>query len=443
MSIYTGRADSGYTNYSGEIPHDVPPADILSIRRMERNTLEYFTAENWRKVGATLCQSRVLTHLDFSGCALTKEDVEALIAGCGSCSWPSLKAVNLSDNNGYGVLKAFHPMLKSMSALDTLVLERCNLGVNGAKLVADVLNHAKINNLHLSGNNLNDQGLESILSARNARHLVKFFVNGVKYSDRGSKFSDRGYEAMTQLLREATQLKMLSFDGPLNASQTKLMVDRISRDSMLEAITLFGRYASLPAELNDHFLNLVCNTSNVSTLCSSNHHFSGFKVRSFGSPYSGFDEKEFPKLSLALDINVQSASSDEAIRRKMRNFYFENEFDVKSFNEMDAALMPYILDLAMMTEVQSSGWTRRESKPRLVPNENLSSLYRLLRNCHLSELFSFPSPETLLQQKDERIRQLEVESEILNQRLQQINHEGEQRASTCKTHPFQQTCQNG
>ncbi|KAL7533379.1 hypothetical protein ACHAWF_004469 [Thalassiosira exigua] len=394
------------------------------------DTLKQYTAENWRKVGATLCQSRVLTHLDLSSCKLTKELADAFIGGCGACSWPALKVVNLSYNkHGYKVLKAFHPMLKSKSALDTLELRGCNLGINGAKLVADVLNHATINNLFLSSHSFKDQGLDIILSARNARHLVRLCVSGC---DRRKEFSDRGYESMAQFVRNATKLKVLSFDRhPVNDrvdATNQLFVDLISRDSILEAITLSWswRYSSLPAELNDHFLNLVCNTSNVITLCSSNHLFCGFDVWGSGSPRNNLDREKYPKLSLAFDINAQSVSGSGAIRRKMRNFYFEtNEFDVKSFNEMDVALMPYILDLVTMTEMQEDK-RRLHRKPRLVPNDNLNAIYRLLRNCSLSELFSFPSTQTLLRQKDERIRQLEGGNESMKQRLKQLMRANEQ-----------------
>ena len=87
--------------------------------------------------------------------------------------------------------------------------------------------------------------------------------------------------------------------------------------------------------------------------------------------------------------------------------------------------MPYILELITMTE-----WC---SKPRLVPSDNLNGIYWLLRNCRVSELFSFPSTESLLKQKDEKILQLEVanvnlkaENECIKQKLDKLTRENEE-----------------
>ena len=435
-------------SYPGQQHSDITPSNITSIRRrsdrymQETNTFGYYTAENWQKVGAALNESSVLVQLNLADCQLTKETAEAFVVGCrNNYTWPLLKELNLSGT-GYNVIKAFLPIMKSRRTLDTLNLSFTNLGINGAKLVADVLNQCTIKNLHLNRQQFKDQGLECILSSRNARHIVQLHINFGH--DKRSRFSESGFEALSRFLRENTQLTILEVDT-YNYSGTnfdKMLVESISKESKLKAITI-SNY--IHDDVYDYALNLVCDTSSFESLCSSNHHLGAFGGASYdGSPCNTLDEKKHPKLCKSFDINNQGTSAANKIRRKLRNFYFKNsEFDVKAFNDIDVALMPYILGLVTMIEMEENSWMHRSRKPRLVPSDNLIGLYRLLRNCHVPELLSFPSTESLLKQKDEKICQLEVvnvnlkavnesinnlkaENECIKQKLDQLTRENEE-----------------
>ena len=50
--------------------------------------------------------------------------------------------------------------------------------------------------------------------------------------------------------------------------------------------------------------------------------------------------------------------------------------------------MPYVLELVTKHELTLE-WT--SNNPVGVEGENLDGIYRIVRNCHLPELFSFPS----------------------------------------------------
>ena len=118
-----------YRHYGRQRPSDISPTNIRHIQS-NQSDFEYYTIENWQKVGAALGQSNMLTALILSSCSLAKEGTDAFISGCKNCTWPSLKYLDLSGNKGYAVLKAFHPMLKSLSTLDSLSLNNTNFGIN-------------------------------------------------------------------------------------------------------------------------------------------------------------------------------------------------------------------------------------------------------------------------------------------------------------------------
>ena len=131
-------------------------------------------------------------------------------------------------------------------------------------------------------------------------------------------------------------------------------------------------------------------------------------------------------------------STAKAIRRKVRSFYFQKpEFDVTSFVDMDANLLPYVLDLVTRIEFRDDQWLdsrwssidsrwSKKKEPFLVPSyNNLNGIYRLVKNCPVS-LFSFSSPRDLLKQKDDTIMQLKAANETMRLQLEEKAREIEQ-----------------
>ena len=98
------------------------------------------------------------------------------------------------------------------------------------------------------------------------------------------------------------------------------------------------------------------------------------------------------------------------------------------FIGMDARLVPHVLELVTKTKLRAGKEKHEPGSGTFddVPSENLDGIYRLLRNCHLPDLFSFSSPESILRQRDAKIRQLEAEHAKLkrdNASLKQNNKE--------------------
>mmetsp|Transcript_7545 Transcript_7545/g.17106 ORF Transcript_7545/g.17106 Transcript_7545/m.17106 type:complete len:248 (-) Transcript_7545:365-1108(-) len=196
-----------------------------------------------------------------------------------------------------------------------------------------------------------------------------------------------------------------------------MMIDSISNKSKLGAFSFCNGYGyrSLPipddpmALAAPNVQHLVCNLSSFEALCHSNHHLNwiGFNTDTF------FEQNE--TLLKAFDINSRSyygASITRRLRCKLRCFFFQGEFDVQPFAVMDVNLMPNVLELVTKTEI-----CVREDEDMLGSGEyhevgsDLDGVYRLLRNCHLPELFSFPSLETKARELEAKYAMLEAELE--------------------------------
>ena len=87
----------------------------------------------------------------------------------GHRTWPKLNIINA--NVGVAALRVLIPPLSTFKFLGRLNLSSCGLGITAAKLVANLLDETKINNLILGGNDLKDDGLKRIFEANNAKHL--------------------------------------------------------------------------------------------------------------------------------------------------------------------------------------------------------------------------------------------------------------------------------
>ena len=128
---------------------------------------------------------------------------------------------------------------------------------------------------------------------------------------------------------------------------------------------------------------------------------------------------------MALDINERQVSVNQKHRMKIRAFYFtQADFDIKPFLDMDVELMPNVLELVTMSKEcitnEQEGRLKRDNYVS-ARNGHLGGIYRLIRNCHVHELFSFPSQQAIMEQQETRISELEKRIEQLTLQLGNSN----------------------
>ena len=158
------------------------------------------------------------------------------------------------------------------------------------------------------------------------------------------------------------------------------------------------------------------------SLCQSNHQLS----------YAGINTNKMtrsnPTLKKALRINARKGGESivTRLRSKLRTFYFQGEFVVQPFMDIDAVLMPYVLELVTRTEVCVGGDDGvGTGKYYTVCSDKLDSIYRLLRNCHPPELFSFPSTISKIREFSAKNALLEAETARQKQVINQLVVENE------------------
>ncbi|KAL9186987.1 hypothetical protein ACHAXT_010707 [Thalassiosira profunda] len=299
-----------------------------------------FDLEVWRKAGNALSQSPSLTEVRLSGCGLTAESIAALFGGE---QWerggnPTLENIQLNyDDFGAPGLTALLPLLKSQSTLKFLGLTGTNLGDDGAYLLAEALEHVRIEKLDLRCNGIGNDGMDRILSASNSIHLVDLTLSSNRF----------GVDPICTFLgRAGTKLRDLFLSCDVE-EHAKRMVDSISGDSRLQYFYPLGQWDAnwddngASNEFVSSVKTLVCGNlelaSSFESICNSQHY-----LYLLGEGYTGDVVERDSDVKEAFYINArleQGASVTKRLRCKLRTFFFKGDFDVQPFVEMDAKIM--------------------------------------------------------------------------------------------------------
>ena len=268
-------------------------------------------------------------------------------------------------------------------------------------MLSGALDHVRIDGLSLNDNFIDDDGVASLLSAQNARYLTELRL------DDNDGIGVTGYNSISQFLkRDDTELVTLAV-STVDVDIAKMLVDSVSNKSKLSCLDIRLHNRSTARAVVPDIQSLVCNTTNFESLCASNH-----RLHNFGLALHLGLAGSYTNLKKALEINARHhLSIGKRLRSKLRAFYFKGEFDVQPFAKMDVQLMPHVLELVTKIEGYFPGKDNDDDDESNDENEEIlyeactkkiDDIYRLVRNCHVPELFSFPSPES-------RVRDLEAE----------------------------------
>ena len=348
------------------------------------------------------------------------------------CPLESIK-FSLHDNWRNEILRRRHlgivmDFLKTRpNTLWTLDLVETKVGDGCVRVIVDAMNAGvRIGVLKLPGESISDDEAESLLNANNSKHLQKLDFYGNKMSIRGIQ------TFATFLKKESTIIEELDIRSKEITSNIKC------NQMLLGSVNSKMRYIKLGSLFQKGYDNdsqqaamkivedLVCNTSDFNTLCLSNH-----QIYDLGYSTSSLEE-ESPNIKVALDINKKNCSVNQRCRSKLRALYFQGNFDMKPFIDLDIQLIPNLLELATMTDVcihKEQEQQGRFKRGVYVASRNghLGSIFLLVRNCHcLPELFSFPPQEIQMRKlkeendalKVELARMKQLEEELASLRLQ-------------------------
>ncbi|KAL7534939.1 hypothetical protein ACHAWF_004998 [Thalassiosira exigua] len=276
----------------------------------------------------------------------------------------------------------------------------------------------RVGSLKIWGPLVYDDDVRRLLSAQNSRYLVELEMNP-------GRLTPRGYVAVANFLaRKGTAIQKLDFGRTLlGVSCAQMLLAAVPPTSTLRKIEL-GRlyqqgddhsFATAVQILND----LVCDVSSFDALIGSNH-----RLASVGHD-PGARVMRSRGLAEAFEINERRGySTNRKIRAKLRAFYFKGEFDLTPFIELDVKFMPNVLELVTMSEERME--SKREGRCDrgayiAARNGHLGCVYRLVRNCHLPELFTFPSQRAEMKRLRTRNAELETTVGSLRRLIDQMN----------------------
>ena len=300
--------------------------------------------------------------------------------------------------------------------------------------------HAKyIENLNLAGNGITTEGLKSCLSTKNAKYLVNLNLAQ-------NNITMEGYKSLINFLnQDGVRMKKVELkDNRIILTQSpwdtrprqrhqlyvlgSMLVESLLNTSSLGYIGLnwfesqhIGREDLL--DLKRVLLQKICDMSSMDAICESNHNLHGFGSQFSNAIEEGryFDARERHLLS----INSRDATIGEKIRNKLRAVYFQGDFDTQQFARMDVKLMPYILELATIWDKYRRRNTDTGGWDHVVSIGKIDSIYRLVRNCHIPEMFNFPKPEITVEHHKRENSTLKVNVASLEEKIAVLVAENE------------------
>jgi len=395
----------------GTAPDGSQSWQVVSIREPIAAIVN-FTLWNYMRMGESMARSNLLCTVDLSECNISLEALTVLFGRSYDQTWPLLEYLNLSGLMlGEEGMKIIEPLLSARTSLATLNLDKNSLGLEGIELLSNALNHVRVENLYLDDNGICDEGLESILISENAQYLNELWLCS-------NDIDNEGYGAVTQFLQnDHSRLKTLCLmnNCEMSVEVARSLADSLSKSSLNHISIGKGNSHHLSdtgiLAAIQNFGKVVCNLEDFNSLVESNH-----QIRSFGTPVDAHFQGKGRHVFDALDINSREETSfGSRIRSKLRRFYFIDDFDINPFIELDAKLMPSLLELLTMSEEycgERRGQGRLEANTIvLAQNGSFEGIYRLIRNYfNLQELFGYTSPEKKIKHLEMEIARLKEEN---------------------------------
>jgi len=274
-----------------------------------------------------------------------------------------------------------------------------------------------IGSLNICGPRIHDDDIERLLSAENSQCLLELEFDP-------SRLSQRGYESLAMFLgRESTTIQRLDFGSSLpDVGCAQLLLRLIPSSSTLRHIEIGALYQRGDDDSCNRAVqiltDLICDRSSLVALVGSNHQLK----------HIGRDRARMMRSSTlreALEINERRGCSvNIKCRSKLRAFYFQGEFDIQPFVNMDVVLMPNVLELVTMSEeriVEKKEGRAETGTYVTARNGHLGGIYRLVRNCHVPELFDFPSERLQMERLRAKNEELETTIGSLKQNIEWLN----------------------
>lgn len=371
--------------------------------------------------------SSTLKHIKFQGKCRLAPDLVSMLFDTNQTYVSKVDSIELTPSGLHAAyLKHILEFMKSSSTNLHLNISNHTGGACLSYLLIEQLKSGlRISTLNILGRGVGDDVLRWLLSTRGARHLVSLNLAH-------NRITIEGLRLLIQLLnREGVCMKKVEFKFncvTLTDAGT-MLVESLSNSSSLRYIGLENSRSSYrfshPGDLialKRDFMQKICDMSSFDALYGSNHN-----LYSFGTNFKHFincNPSAWERQVLA--INERDATDGEKIKNKLRATYFRGEFDTQKFALMDVKLMPFALELVTISDKYRRKNEYTGDWDHIMTSTNFDGIYRLIRNCHIPEMFKFPRPEdTIDQLQIENVESLKCDNASLEERIAQLEQENE------------------
>ena len=401
-------------------------AYIITSERRNRISRLFFTTEQWEEMADDISSFTTLKYINLEDCGLTDDKIEALFGGDYTYKCP-VESLILSRNRfGSTGIAAMLPFLTERT-FKHMILDSTNVCNEGVRLLSAIsIEVLSLENCNFVG----DIGVEHLLSSRNSAMLVELDLTGIN-------FGRRGFESIARFLgRGGTAIKKFFANCNQNQGEcAKMIVSALSSNnaSKLEFISLHehgGTREQRPSTRRDPILavheevgKLLCDTTSFETICQSNHHLEwheGHVLLLLNSNICRFETRSI--LGMNERRREHGATTVQILRSKLRSFYFTGEFDLQPFYDIDVNLMPYLLQLvtrkneSLEYKATNGGDLDRGGYYEVCVGD-LASIYRIIRNVHMPELFEYPR---LVEMKESEVAAMKQKIQQLTMELEEL-----------------------
>jgi len=359
-----------------------------------------------------------LTNLIIHSCS-GNEGWHLLALAIGSSKNKSLNKVTLEHNDIPD--EALVDIITALSMhphLEDVDFDGNQLQANGCKALSTLLRCSctKLQDLYLSNNEINDEGIEVLVPAlKNCNHLKSLCIENNLITSKGLQQLASILESPSSNLKSLYTNRNFIDDDALSAFASSLVNNCTLTDLGVNANSITDE-GSIKA-----FSKLLCDTTSINSTFQSNHTLSNLgRLGTSGASLQPF-----------LDLNYRSNNKEVAMIKILQH---HNDFDMMPFFEWEFKVLPLMIDwferasaITMPDESSSEESSNEESsniglrKLSNIGPRKLSSIYQYIRGMPLLYV------ETRLRQELEDTKAAQIHIEEERARLDQQKQSNEER----------------
>ena len=315
-----------------------------SIKRLDFDCIDmFFGGRVFTMLEPFFKNNNNLITLNVDECNLGAEGARLLALAIGGSKHQSLQHVSLADNSisDEGMVDiitslSLHPYMQN------LYLEGNQLNKNGCMALSTLLRYSctKLQHLDLGSNELDDEGIDTLVPV-----LSKCTKLQELYIDNSPSITTRGWHHIATLLEAPdSNLKILSINrNNVDDQVLTFMVDALANNNSLESL-FFLDGNQVTAKGWDSFLKLVCGRSSANSTFLSNHTLCDidFSKQDLSQVLTNKSRRILSNLSSILFINeIEDKKQVAMIKTYCRNY---RNLDMSPFFEWEFKILPLMID---------------------------------------------------------------------------------------------------